>query len=96
MSRFADVVVIAKDAEEVMAPLTREDPDREWRQRFTAVSHGFFSHNMWITQFERVTWRGLLPYLESLPWPDPYSVQVLIRDEEDECFGLWMKSTTAS
>ncbi|MFD8087038.1 hypothetical protein ACFV4F_35710 [Kitasatospora sp. NPDC059722] len=28
--------------------------------------------------------------MESLPWKAPESVQVLIRDEEDDCFGLWM------
>jgi hypothetical protein len=33
---------------------------------------------------------GLLACLESLPWPRPGSVQVLIHDEEDDCFGLWM------
>jgi hypothetical protein len=33
---------------------------------------------------------GLLKHLESLPWPRPESVQVLLHDEEDDCFGLWM------
>ena len=33
---------------------------------------------------------GLLACLESLPWPRPESVQVLIHDEEDDCSGLWM------
>ncbi|MFC6011375.1 hypothetical protein [Nocardia lasii] len=31
-----------------------------------------------------------MKHLEGLDWPDPYSVQVMIRDEEDDCFGLWM------
>lgn len=33
---------------------------------------------------------GLLRDLESLPWPHPGSVQVLIHDQDDDCFGLWM------
>lgn len=33
---------------------------------------------------------GLLVCLESLPWQRPDSLQVLIHDEEDDCFGLWM------
>ncbi|MEU2426316.1 hypothetical protein ABZ619_35795 [Streptomyces sp. NPDC007851] len=33
---------------------------------------------------------SLLEDLESQPWPSPHSVQVLIHDEEDDCFGLWM------
>lgn len=44
----------------------------------------------WVIQFYRHNWRNLLARLESLEWPDPYSVQVLIHDEEDACFGLWM------
>jgi hypothetical protein len=66
MSRYAEVIVLARDAEAVMEPLTLPD------------------------QFVRHNWGGLLPHLESLTWPDPYSVQVLVRDEEDDCFGLWM------
>ncbi len=34
--------------------------------------------------------KGLLRHLESLPWPHPHSVQVLLRDQDDDCFGLWM------
>jgi hypothetical protein len=34
--------------------------------------------------------RNLLAHLETLPWPDPHSVRVLVHDEEDACFGLWM------
>jgi hypothetical protein len=98
MSRFADVVVLARDAEEVMEPLTRPDPEREWYQCFTRVDDSVFAGTndgsqecyAWVIQFFRLNWRGLLTYLESLPWPDPHSVQVLVRDEEDDCFGLWM------
>ncbi|MEU9237607.1 hypothetical protein [Streptomyces subrutilus] len=32
----------------------------------------------------------MLAYLEALPWPDPWSVQVLVHDQDDACFGLWM------
>ncbi|MFD7064822.1 hypothetical protein [Streptomyces sp. NPDC059906] len=34
--------------------------------------------------------KGLLRHLESLPWPHPHTVQVLLRDQDDDCFGLWM------
>ncbi|MFI6475278.1 hypothetical protein ACIBL5_34075 [Streptomyces sp. NPDC050516] len=89
---------MAKDAEEVMGSLTRPDDNREWHQCFTRVDDGMFDGNRmlsqecyaWGIQFIRLNWRGLLAHLESLPWPDPHSVQVLVRDEEDSCFGLWM------
>ncbi|MFD9566049.1 hypothetical protein [Streptomyces sp. NPDC059994] len=93
MSRFAEVVVLALDAEEVMEPLTRDDEQRPWRGRFVQIQSqwpGSFG-NGWATEFERMRPRsGFLEHLESLPWPRPESVQVLIHDEEDDCFGLWM------
>lgn len=81
-----------------MAPLTQPDPEREWSQAFTPVDDAVFAGRRggssecyaWVAQFYRLDWKDLLPYLESLPWPDPTSVQVLVRDEEDDCFGLWM------
>ncbi|MQY23134.1 hypothetical protein [Nocardia macrotermitis] len=98
MSRFAEVIVLARNAEQVMAPLTRPDPAREWQQCFTPVDDSVFSGSgtgagecyTWVVQFHRLNWGGLLPLLESLAWPNPESVQVLVRDEEDDCFGLWM------
>jgi hypothetical protein len=98
MSRFAEAIVLAKDAEEVMGPLTRPDDNREWHQCFTGVDNGMFDGSRmpsqecyaWVIQFIRLNWRGLLAHLESLPWPDPHSVQILVRDEEDSCFGPWM------
>ncbi|MFD8073388.1 hypothetical protein ACFV3E_12125 [Streptomyces sp. NPDC059718] len=87
MSRFAQVIVIAKDAHEVMEPLTRPDEGREWHQCFESIGGSWF--DAWAVEIMRLNWHGLLAYLESLPWPDPYSVQVLIQDEEDDCFGLW-------
>ncbi|WP_327122079.1 hypothetical protein OG206_32105 [Streptomyces sp. NBC_01341] len=98
MSRYAEVIVLARRAEEVMEPLTRPDEDREWHQCFTRVDDYVFAGlgvrseecYAWVIQFIRHNWTGLLAHLESLPWPYPWSVQVMIRDEDDDCFGLWM------
>lgn len=98
MSRFAEVAVLARGAEGVMEHLTEPDESRAWYQCFTRVDDSVFAGTYrgsgqcyaWVIQFGRNNWRGLLPYLESLPWPHPESVQVLVRDEEDDCFGLWM------
>lgn len=98
LSRYAEVIVLARDAWPVMESLVSPDPDREWHQCFTSVDDSVFEGScrgsgdcyMWVAQFPRATWWGLLAYLEGLKWPDPYSVQVLICDEEDDCFGLWM------
>jgi len=91
-------MVLARNAEEVMEHLTRPDPEREWHQCFTRVDDSVFEGTgsgsqecyAWVVQFIRHNWGGLLAHLESLPWPAPHSVQVLVRDEEDDCFGLWM------
>jgi len=97
MSRFAEVMVLARDAETVMHPFTQPDPEREWFQVFTPIEDYLFAGGngssecyLWVIQFYRLNWRSLLQTLESLPWPRPESVQVLVRDEEDDCFGLWM------
>lgn len=98
MSRYTEVIVLARRAEEVMEPLTRPEEDREWHQCFTRVGDNVFAGSgmpseecyVWVVQFGRQTWGGLFARLESLPWPDPWSVQVLVRDEDDDCFGLWM------
>ncbi|GAA3831524.1 hypothetical protein [Streptomyces chiangmaiensis] len=93
MSRFAQVIVLALGAEEIMEPLTRDDEERSWRGWFVPVQSqwvGSFGTG-WATEFERMHSRsGLLKHLESLPWPCPESVQVLIHDQDDDCFGLWM------
>ncbi len=45
----------------------------------------------WAAEFnQRRYWAELLTYLAAQPWPRPETVQVLIHDEEDDCFGLWM------
>ncbi|MDR6980802.1 hypothetical protein J2X68_007544 [Streptomyces sp. 3330] len=98
MSRYAEVIVLARGAEEVMEPLTRPSDSRDWHQCFTRVDDHVFAGlrtsseecYAWVVQFIRHNWRGLLSHLESLAWPDPHSVQVLVRDEDDDCFGLWM------
>ncbi|MEU8405837.1 hypothetical protein AB0C19_06500 [Micromonospora sp. NPDC048842] len=94
MSRFAEVVVLAADAHEVMAPLTREnDGTRPWNNIFVPIEGqwpGTFGRG-WAAEFiQRHHWAELLEHLQALPWPRPESLQVLIHDEEDDCFGLWM------
>ncbi|MHA6761856.1 N-acetyltransferase family protein [Streptacidiphilus sp. PAMC 29251] len=89
MSRIAQVIVLAADADEVMEPLTRPDESRSWGGHFERLDQPIDWG--WVIEFYRVRSRsGLLRHLESLAWPHPASVQVLIRDEEDDCFGLWM------
>ncbi|MFF8944399.1 hypothetical protein ACF1A5_19435 [Streptomyces sp. NPDC014864] len=91
MSRIAEVIVLAQDADEIMEPLTRYDDSRTWKGVFHAMAPGGNWGFGWGAEFVRVGSRsGLLKHLESLPWPRPESVQVLIHDEEDDCFGLWM------
>ncbi|MFE4356896.1 hypothetical protein [Kitasatospora sp. NPDC056800] len=85
MSRIAQVIVLATYADEAMEPLTRQDSPH-WR--FKPL--GLFAGG-WVIEFYGLRHRsGLLRQLESLAWPHPESVQVLIHDEEDDCYGLWM------
>lgn len=90
MSRNAEVIVLALDADEVMEPLTRDDPARSWGGRFVPI-HSQWGASFgagWAVEFARMRPRtGLLAHLESLPWRRPESVQVLIHDQHDDCFG---------
>ncbi|MEU1818997.1 hypothetical protein ABZ543_27995 [Streptomyces roseifaciens] len=91
MSRIAEVIVQAQGADEVMEPLTRPDDTRTWRGTFYEMRPGGnwgFGRGAEFMQMRPRS--GLLKHLESLPWPRPETVQVLIHDEEDDCFGLWM------
>jgi hypothetical protein len=99
MSRDTEIIVLAKDAEDMMASLDTEEFAHGWGgKRFTPIDDGAFYGDgrgsalcyMWIIQFTRQNWSGFLEYLEGLSWPRPESVQVLLRDQDDDCFGLWM------
>ncbi|MGW7587651.1 hypothetical protein [Streptomyces rubiginosohelvolus] len=91
MSRDAEVIVLARWSDEVMKPLTQDDPERTWRGRFVPIAGQWSYEFGWALEFEKLRGRqGLLKHLESLPWPHPHTVQVLLRDQDDDCFGLWM------
>src|SRR5262249_27595034 len=71
VSRFAEVIVIARDAEQIMEPLTRPDGNREWHQCFKPVYDRYFGAPnlrdstacfMWVIEFYRMNWRGLLSH----------------------------------
>ncbi|MFD3542066.1 hypothetical protein ACFWUQ_21585 [Streptomyces sp. NPDC058662] len=89
MSRMAQVLVLARYEDEVMEPLTRDDESRTWRGRFERIPGWFVGG--WYIEFFRESQRvGILKDLEALPWNQPYCVQVMLHDEDDDCFGLWM------
>ncbi|MFI9103309.1 hypothetical protein ACIGXA_22580 [Streptomyces fildesensis] len=72
-----------------MEPLTRDDDTRTWRGKFTPIPDWFISG--WHLEFFR--WnqrRGVLADLEALPWKEPECVQVMLHDEDDDVFGMWM------
>ncbi|MFF8841954.1 hypothetical protein ACF08N_04350 [Streptomyces sp. NPDC015127] len=89
MSRMAQIIVLARYEDEVMEPLTRYDEARTWRGRFEQIPDWFVGG--WYIEFSRWEQRsGVLRDLESLPWNNPECVQVMLHDEDDDCFGLWM------
>ncbi|WP_331738205.1 hypothetical protein [Embleya sp. NBC_00896] len=99
MSRDAEIIVLARDAEAVMEHLTTDEFAQEWgghkffpidNEMFRAMKSGSKLCYMWIIQFTRQNWYGIFEYLQGIEWPDPHSVQVLVRDQDDDCFGLWM------
>ncbi|MCF2532095.1 hypothetical protein [Yinghuangia soli] len=101
MSRITDVIVSADMQAEAMAPLTHRDDARGWSGAFTLVTDGaaraYWNRDgknpaaaVWVGTFDHLDRPALLADLEALPWTCPHTVQVLIRVEDDDCFGLWM------
>ncbi|MGW4228925.1 hypothetical protein ACWEF9_06485 [Streptomyces sp. NPDC004980] len=89
MSRMAQVLVLARYEDEAMEPLTRPDETRTWRGHFEQIPDWFVGG--WYLEFFRTGQRrGVLADLEALPWDQPECVQVMLHDEDDDCFGLWM------
>ncbi|MGW0789564.1 hypothetical protein ACWD04_15215 [Streptomyces sp. NPDC002911] len=89
MSRMAQVLVLARYEDEVMEPLTRCDETRSWHGSFERIPDWFVGG--WYLEFYRESRRrGVLADLEALPWNQPECVQVMLHDEDDDCFGLWM------
>jgi hypothetical protein len=82
MTRIAQVIVFAPYGDEATEPLARQDESRSWQGQLEPL--GLFVGG-WVIEFQRERPRsGLLKHLESLPWPNPGNVQVLIHDEEDD------------
>ncbi|MGW3304594.1 hypothetical protein [Streptomyces rubiginosohelvolus] len=91
---MAQVIVLARYEDEVMEPLTRPDEARTWHGCFVQIP---WFVGGWRIEFER--WnrrRGVLKDLESLPWNEPACVQVMLHDEDDDLFGLWIFRDGAS
>ncbi|KPI05792.1 hypothetical protein OV450_3919 [Actinobacteria bacterium OV450] len=88
MSRTAQVIVLARYEDEVMEPLTRPDEARTWQGCFVQLP---WLVGGWHIEFEKShRRRGVLKDLESLPWNEPACVQVMLHDQDDDLFGLWM------
>ncbi|MCX4539282.1 hypothetical protein [Streptomyces sp. NBC_01565] len=86
---MAQIIVMAAYEDEVMEPLTRYDDTRTWHGKFKKITDWFVGG--WYIEFSRSNGRsGVLSDLESLPWNQPQRVQVMLHDEDDDCFALWM------
>jgi hypothetical protein len=104
VSRLSDVIVIGTWQDVSMVePLTWWEEDGDGRRRSGKLGHirglegdRFWANGkgspegIWVATFNNLDRSALLADLERLPWSSPHAVQVLIRDEEDDCFGLWM------
>ena len=84
-----------------MAPLLEQNSDREWHGRLNLITgpeaEGFWAGDgqvplasVWVGAFNCLNVGALLADLAKLEWRSPLGVQVLIRAEEDDCWGLWM------
>lgn len=100
MSRTTDVLISADAQEAAMAPLTHRDRGRGLSGAFALITGPDADRyrvqdgkgptsDIWVGTFNHLDRPALLADLEQLPWTCPHTVQVLVRDDQDDCFGLW-------
>ena len=97
MSRITEVIIVAPYERVAMEPLTRLDESRAWYGYFNLIDRSLWETSgkaspcrVWVGAFNHLERSALLTDLAALPWHNPQEVQVLIHDEEDSCFGMWM------
>jgi hypothetical protein len=105
MSETTTVLVLARGSRAVMRSLSDPDVDVPWAggARFVNFSEGDGLQlwegttapgaALWAAAFRNMDASEVLEMLaaiEALPWPNPDGVQVLVRTDQDEVFGLWM------
>lgn len=85
MNGDAEVIVLACWSDEVMDPLTPNDPERTWQGRFVPIAgHWGYAFGWGPGVGEMRARKGLLRHLKSLPGPHPHTVQVLLHDQDDD------------
>ncbi|MFF7240054.1 hypothetical protein [Streptomyces collinus] len=55
MSRDAEVIVLARWSDDVMEPLTRDDPERMWRGRFVPIAGHWGYEFGWAAETDQDT-----------------------------------------
>ncbi len=102
MSHVTTVLVLTRSGEKSMQRFMDPNVQVPWMRttRFVSLTGESVAPH-WIgpkgpgsaiyaAAFDNFDRQPLLDALEALPWRDQLSVQVLIRSEDDDCWGLWM------
>jgi hypothetical protein len=101
MSNVTHVLILTLGDGEAMAALTERREGAAWRGYFGDLSQKpaaeFWGHDgkwpecwVWAGAFNHLNRPALLQELQEVPWQNRKSVQVLIRGQDDDCWGMWM------
>jgi hypothetical protein len=101
MSNVTNVLILTLGDKKVMAALTERREGAAWTGYFGDLSHKpaaeFWGHDgkwpecwVWAGAFNHLNRPALFQELQELPWQSRKAVQVLIRGQDDDCWGLWM------
>lgn len=101
MSNVTNVLVLTAGYETAMAALTERREGVAWTGYFGDLGREpaaeLWGHDgkwpecrVWAGAFNHLNRPALLQELQELPWRNRDSVQVLIRGQDDDCWGLWM------
>jgi hypothetical protein len=101
LSNVTNVMVLAFGEALAMSPVVESDEERVWNGRFNNVTTGAANQlwivngkgpecDVWVAALNHLRRLALLQDLSSLSWETPHMTQVLIRGQDDDCWGLWM------
>src|ERR1043166_4269779 len=97
MSNVTNVIVSVwggRRQSDLLKPFTIPDDSRHWRGCLCSITDGdagnLWVHDgkgpecyVWVGAFNHMNRQAFLADIESLPWRDPFGVQVLVRGQDD-------------
>jgi hypothetical protein len=103
MSNVTNVIVLASDFfdDRLLKPFSIPSESRRWHGALSKTTDEdadrYWVHDgkgperhVWVGVFNHFNRKAFLDDLQKLPWENSGGLQVLIKGQDDDCWGLWM------